>query len=224
MDVKLKVLEGKQAGQQIAITGKKFFIGRAEDCHLRPGSDLISRHHCVILVEEGYVGVRDFGSKNGTYVNDERVVGEREIKVGDQMRVGPLQFEICIAHGIGGKKRPPVADVKEAAARAAGSSASLDIDVSEWLAGEPEPKKSGASPQETQRLRVGDTEEIRLGETRDISKSNDETVAAPMELPVAKDDSTIRKPPGKLPPPPKKASKDSQEAATAMLNMFRKRR
>jgi len=43
MDLKLKVLEGKNAGQEVPVTGKKFFIGRAEDCHLRPGSDLISR-------------------------------------------------------------------------------------------------------------------------------------------------------------------------------------
>ena len=94
MELKLKVVEGKNAGQEIAVAGKKFFIGRAEDCHLRPGSDLISRHHCVLLIEDGYVGVRDFGSKNGTYVNDERVVGERELKAGDRLLVGPLRFEV----------------------------------------------------------------------------------------------------------------------------------
>src|SRR4051812_34142518 len=57
MDLKLRVLEGKNAGHEIAVKGKKFFIGRAEDCQLRPGSDLISRHHCVLLVEEGYIAV-----------------------------------------------------------------------------------------------------------------------------------------------------------------------
>ena len=56
MDLKLKVLEGKNVGQEIPVHGKKFFIGRAEDCNLRPGSELISRHHCVLLVEDGYIG------------------------------------------------------------------------------------------------------------------------------------------------------------------------
>src|SRR6185295_4154930 len=104
MDLKLRVVEGKNAGQEISVPGSKFFIGRSEDCQLRPGSDLISRHHCVLLVEEGYVGVRDFGSKNGTYVNDERVVGERELKAGDRLSVGPLRFEVHLAHGLAAKK------------------------------------------------------------------------------------------------------------------------
>ena len=50
MEVKLVVTNGRHAGREIPIKGPKFFIGRAEDCHLRPGSDLVSRHHCVILV------------------------------------------------------------------------------------------------------------------------------------------------------------------------------
>ena len=74
MDLKLKVLEGKHAGQQIAVKATKFLIGRAEDCHLRPGSELISRHHCALMVEDGYIAVRDFGSNNGTFVNEERVI------------------------------------------------------------------------------------------------------------------------------------------------------
>src|SRR5215207_1777900 len=100
MELKLKVLEGKNAGQEIAVQAPKFFVGRAEDCHLRPGSDLISRHHCVLLVDEGYVG-------------------DRELKAGDRLSIGPLRFEIHMGHGLAAKKRPPVADIKEAATRAA---------------------------------------------------------------------------------------------------------
>ncbi len=69
MELKLKIVQGKNAGQEVAITGQKFLIGRAEDCHMRPGSDMISRHHCAIVVDQSFVAVRDFGSKNGTYVN-----------------------------------------------------------------------------------------------------------------------------------------------------------
>ena len=38
MDLKLRVLEGKNAGQEIAVPSKKFLVGRAEDCHLRPAA------------------------------------------------------------------------------------------------------------------------------------------------------------------------------------------
>jgi predicted component of type VI protein secretion system len=167
MDLKLKVLEGKNAGQEISVNGKKFFIGRAEDCHLRPGSDLISRHHCVLLVEDGYIGIRDFGSKNGTYVNDERVAGERELKAGDRLTVGPLRFEIHVAHNIGAKKRPPVGDIKEAAARTAQVAAAAQggMDVDAWI--------SDAPPGET---KATDTHQPNLAETDSIKLANTQTV------------------------------------------------
>lgn len=50
MEAILIVASGKNAGRKIAVRGPKFFIGRAEDCQLRPTSDLVSRHHCVIMV------------------------------------------------------------------------------------------------------------------------------------------------------------------------------
>src|SRR5215813_12387999 len=105
MEVRLKVLVGPNAGKELPVAGPKFLIGRAEDCQLRPRSDLISRHHCVLLIEEGLVTVRDFGSKNGTLVNDARVRGECELKSGDKLVVGPLEFEVCIHVGVASKKR-----------------------------------------------------------------------------------------------------------------------
>jgi pSer/pThr/pTyr-binding forkhead associated (FHA) protein len=97
MEVKLVVTNGRHSGREIPIRVPKFFIGRAEDCHLRPGSDLVSRHHCVILVEGSAVAVRDFGSKNGTFVNGEQVMPERELKNGDRLVVGQLDFDVQIS-------------------------------------------------------------------------------------------------------------------------------
>jgi pSer/pThr/pTyr-binding forkhead associated (FHA) protein len=140
MDVKLIVAAGKNAGQKIAVAGPKFFIGRAEDCQLRPNSDLVSRHHCAITVDEGFVAIRDFGSKNGTFVNDERVKAEQELKNGDHVRVGPLEFTVELAVSVGGKKKPKVHSVQEAAARAAQVAATSedDVDLSALLGEEPE--------------------------------------------------------------------------------------
>jgi pSer/pThr/pTyr-binding forkhead associated (FHA) protein len=126
MDVKLIVVDGKNAGQKIPVPAPKFFIGRAEDCHLRPTSSSISRHHAVILVEDGYVAVRDFASKNGTFVNDEPVHVEHELKNGDRLRVGPLAFDVELAVEVGGKKKPKVHSIEEAAARTAQSGSSGD--------------------------------------------------------------------------------------------------
>ena len=117
MDVKLIVASGKNKGESILVAGPKFYIGRSEDCHLRPNSDLVSRHHCAIIVEEGYAAVRDFGSKNGSFVNGERVQGENELKTGDMLQVGPLNFEVELVVELAPKKKPKVHSVAEAAAR-----------------------------------------------------------------------------------------------------------
>ncbi len=211
MELKLKVLEGKNAGQEISVPGKKFFIGRAEDCHLRPGSDLISRHHCVLLVEEGYLAVRDFGSKNGTFVNDERVLGEQELKAGDRLTVGPLRFEIHMAHGLADKKRPPVVDIKQAAARTAQDASRDPMDVTQWLETEEEAEKPSRASTETV-VSMSETESINLGSTQTVVPEG-----ASAEKPKDK------RVPGKL-PPVASSTKDSKDAAAAILAKMRKKR
>jgi len=80
----------------IKITTPEFLIGRAEDdeVDLVVNVPYVSPHHCVILVEEGnQFTVRDLGSKNGTYVNDERVSD-------DESKPAPLGSEISITKSI----------------------------------------------------------------------------------------------------------------------------
>lgn len=96
VQVELKVLEGRQAGKTIPLHVRQFLIGREQDCHLRPNSDLVSRHHCVFTVDEFAVRLRDLGSTNGTYVNGDRIQGQVVLKAGDKVSVGKLAFEIVV--------------------------------------------------------------------------------------------------------------------------------
>ena len=57
----LKVVGGKHEGKTIPLM-KKFIVGREEDCHLRPNSDLVSRHHCVFTMDDYTLRLRDLGS------------------------------------------------------------------------------------------------------------------------------------------------------------------
>jgi pSer/pThr/pTyr-binding forkhead associated (FHA) protein len=231
MEVRLKVLVGKSEGQELLIPGPKFFIGRAEDCQLRPRSDLISRHHCALLVEDGFLAIRDFGSKNGTLVNGERVAGERELKAGDKLTVGPLEFEVCILATTAAKKRPKVESVKEAAARTAEGSDDK-IDVSQWLT---DKEKAGST--ETRVINVNETSEIDLkaNRTSDSSASfsgenlnveaSELVKAAAEKAPAEKAATDKKRVPGKLPPiPPKNGNLDTGGAAADVLNKFFKRR
>lgn len=90
----LKVVGGKQDGKLIPLNTKKFLIGREQDCHLRPGSESVSRHHCAITIDDYTVRVRDLGSSNGTSINGKRIIGVHEANPGDTLRIGNLDFEI----------------------------------------------------------------------------------------------------------------------------------
>jgi predicted component of type VI protein secretion system len=168
MEVKLRVLEGTNAGQEILLPVKTFMIGRAEECHLRPQSDLISRHQCAIIAEDSQVFVRDIGSKNGTFVNNERIRGEHPVKNGDRLRVGPLEFEIVLSTSVGGAKRPPVRDLKEAVARVAQSGPSGSLPVDQWL-GDTSPSAAPAGPAAPAAQSSSDTGHHASGDTGRVS-------------------------------------------------------
>ena len=97
MQVKLVVASRSRKGEQVDVVGPKFIIGRDRDCHLRCNSDVVSRHHCALIVEENYIAVIDFSSKNGTYVDGTRVLREQELHTGSLLSVGPLQFLVQLS-------------------------------------------------------------------------------------------------------------------------------
>ena len=50
-------------------------------------------------VSEQVVTLRDLGSTNGTLVNGQRILGERDIFNGDHIQIGPLVFQLLIEEG-----------------------------------------------------------------------------------------------------------------------------
>ena len=117
MSVQLVVAVGSRVGQVIPIPGNRFVIGRADDCNLKPRSELISRYHCEILLEDGGVFVRDMGSKNGVFLNEHQVTETRELKNGDKLTIGPLEFFVNIVVESKPQRLPKVQSVSDAVAR-----------------------------------------------------------------------------------------------------------
>lgn len=109
MKLNLVVLsEGKTSGQAIPIKLSQFLIGRDQQCHLRPASPLISKRHCVLITKNARVFIRDFDSTNGTFVNEERVSGQRELKDGDMLKLGPISFRVHIEGAVPVDKPTPL--------------------------------------------------------------------------------------------------------------------
>jgi len=98
MNISLVVAAGVHQGKVIPVAGPQFIIGRDPTCQLRPASQAISKQHCSILQRENKVFVKDYGSTNGTFINDQQLTpnAEREVKAGDRIRLGPLDFSIQI--------------------------------------------------------------------------------------------------------------------------------
>ncbi|HTM52972.1 MAG TPA: sigma 54-interacting transcriptional regulator [Pirellulales bacterium] len=67
-------------------------IGRDPECTVTLADPLCSRVHAVIAQEEGAWLIRDFGSRNGTYVNEQKV-DEARLANGHNVRIGTTEFE-----------------------------------------------------------------------------------------------------------------------------------
>lgn len=100
LQAELRVTSGKQAGSRIALPTGKFLVGREEDCHLRPNSDLVSRHHCVFTLDEYGLRLRDLGSTNGCFVNGEKIRGAVVLNAGDAVSIGKLDFQVILGDPI----------------------------------------------------------------------------------------------------------------------------
>jgi len=87
-------------------------IGRRGDCDLRIPLMAVSRRHCQLNQNEDTVKIRDLGSRNGTYLNDERI-DEATVRAGDYLKIGPLVFMLQI-NGLPKKIAPPELAKKQA--------------------------------------------------------------------------------------------------------------
>jgi len=224
MHVRLKVLHGSNAGKEIPVPAPKCVIGRGEDCELRTQVDAVSRKHCEIETRENEVIIRDLQSRNGTFVNGDRLNGESVLLAGDVLRVGPVEFEALIEQSQGKAKRPKVTDIKEAVARTAGGNlvpATAELgDVGDWLdeADTQEKHRRGTAP-ETRQFRMDETTLTAGGP--EAANATVETKALP---PEPKKPEKKKQPPGKLPPRPTTQTENSRTAAADMLKKFFNRR
>src|ERR1041384_468369 len=78
--------------------------GRGRECEVQPidpSGAIVSRIHAELSVgTSGGLSVRDAGSKNGTYLNDDRVTTPMPLKLGDRIALG-RGGPVLIVEGLG---------------------------------------------------------------------------------------------------------------------------
>lgn len=95
VDPTLLIVKENGSSQEIVLRKSRLVVGREPGCELRIPLPSVSRQHCEFVIEDGAVTVRDMGSSNGTFVNQEWIE-EAELSPGDLIAVGPAVFALVI--------------------------------------------------------------------------------------------------------------------------------
>ena len=81
---------------QVVVGHEPLRVGRGERCDIRVNDRTVSRVHALIIPAGDTCLIRDL-SMNGTWVNGERMDGERKPMPGDRIHMGEL-FTLVLRH------------------------------------------------------------------------------------------------------------------------------
>ena len=97
MAVYLRIIQGPGRGQVLPIPNQKqVTLGRSTQASYAFDDPLLSRKHCAVECRSDMCRIVDLQSRNGTYVNGQRV-GAVLLNPGDRIKIGGILFEVCPA-------------------------------------------------------------------------------------------------------------------------------
>lgn len=94
MDYQLVVVRGRSGASALSLSDGVTTVGRHDDCQVRIKSSQVSRKHCELFEKKGLLLVKDLGSANGTYVNGQKVDGQRVLEPGDELMIGQVKLRV----------------------------------------------------------------------------------------------------------------------------------
>ncbi len=92
-DAALVVIHGLDLGRKFDLIKNETIIGRSSKADIQIDQEAISRNHAKVRSDGKRVTIADLGSTNGTYVNDEPVSGEFQLRNGDLLKIGRTIFK-----------------------------------------------------------------------------------------------------------------------------------
>jgi len=96
----LIIIYGDDLGRRVRVGTEPLIIGRSPQCEIQIDQESVSRNHCRVRFDGSEFLVRDLGSTNGTYVNDNLVDEEGRLRHGDQLKVGRTILKFIVGDDI----------------------------------------------------------------------------------------------------------------------------
>ena len=101
----------KPSGRElIPLSGQRVTLGKASTNVVSLEHDpTVSRLHAILENHGSAWSIRDVGSRNGTYVNGEKIDAERVLRSGDELRLGKCRLvyvEVKASRRAGSMKKP----------------------------------------------------------------------------------------------------------------------
>jgi len=93
----LKIVSGEHSGQTVELRDDTIVIGRHPACEIRMSEETVSRRHARIVAADGGYVLEDLGSRNGTYVNGQRVTSPLRLCDQDTISIFNTEVEFCDA-------------------------------------------------------------------------------------------------------------------------------
>jgi diguanylate cyclase (GGDEF)-like protein len=95
----LVVIHGSGLGRKYVLASNTLVVGRSAKSDIQIDQESVSRAHSHFMPTGKSVYVRDLGSTNGTFVNDE-AVKERVLRDGDQVKIGRTIFKFLSGRNV----------------------------------------------------------------------------------------------------------------------------
>lgn len=96
----LVVIYGLELGRKFDLVNHTLVIGRSSKADIQIDQESVSRNHARITADGATVVVSDMGSTNGTYVNDELIEGDFQLRTGDLIKIGRTIFKFIAGGNI----------------------------------------------------------------------------------------------------------------------------
>ncbi|MBK5237839.1 MAG: FHA domain-containing protein [Actinomycetales bacterium] len=92
--LRLVIVSGDKAGQELPLTGDPITIGRSSDSSLVIKDDYTSTHHARLEIRGGTWILRDLDSTNGTLLGGVRVTSPTPVPLNIPITIGATSFEV----------------------------------------------------------------------------------------------------------------------------------